>query len=83
VKWLIETGVLGERGALGTDTFGPDPSSDASFTPSWLTLARHRVTIENLTNLGSLPPTGAWIALGSPRNVNGSGAPGTVFGFIP
>jgi kynurenine formamidase len=83
VKWLIETGVLGERGALGTDTFGPDPSSDASFTPSWLTLDRHRVTIENLTHLAALPPTGAWIALGSPRNVNGSGAPGTVFGFIP
>jgi kynurenine formamidase len=83
VKWLIETGVLGKRGALGTDTFGPDPSADASYTPSWLTLARHRVTIENLTNLGALPPVGAWIALGSPRNVNGSGAPGTVFAFIP
>lgn len=83
VKWLIETGVLGKRGALGTDTFGPDPSSDAAFMPTYLTLDRHRVTIENLTHLGSLPTTGAWIALGSPRNVNGSGAPGTVFGFIP
>lgn len=83
VRWLIETGVLGRTGALGTDTFGPDPSSDASFTPTWLTLRRHRVTIENLTNLDSLPPTGAWIVLGSPRNVNGSGAPGTVFGLIP
>jgi kynurenine formamidase len=83
VKWLIETGVLGKRGALGTDTFGPDPSSDAAFMPTFLTLDRHRVTIENLVHLGSLPPTGAWIALGSPRNVSGSGAPGTVFGFIP
>jgi kynurenine formamidase len=83
VKWLIETGVLGRRGALGTDTFGPDPSSDAAFMPTYLTLDRHRVTIENLTHLGSLPTTGAWIALGSPRNANGSGAPGTVFGFIP
>jgi kynurenine formamidase len=83
VKWLIETGVLGKRGALGTDTFGPDPSSDAAFMPTYLTLDRHRVTIENLAHLGSLPATGAWIALGSPRNVNGSGAPGTVFGFIP
>ena len=83
VKWLIETGVLGKRGALGTDTFGPDPSSDAAFMPTYLTLDRHRVTIENLAHLGSLPPTGAWIALGSPRNVNGSGASGTVFGFIP
>jgi kynurenine formamidase len=83
VKWLIETGVLGKRGALGTDTFGPDPSSDAAFMPTYLTLDRHRATIENLAHLGSLPATGAWIALGSPRNVNGSGAPGTVFGFIP
>lgn len=83
VRWLIDTGVLGRRGALGTDTFGPDPSSDASFTPTSLTLDRRRVTIENLTHLGALPPTGAWIALGSPRNADGSGAPGTVFGFVP
>ena len=41
------------------------------------------MTLENLAHLGALPPTGAWIALGSPRNANGSGAPGTVFGFIP
>jgi kynurenine formamidase len=83
VKWLIDTGVLGQTGALGTDTFGPDPSSDASFTPTSLTLRRHRVTIENLTGLDALPPTGAWIVLGSPRNVNGSGAPGTVFALVP
>jgi kynurenine formamidase len=83
VKWLIETGVLGKRGALGTDTFGPDPSSDRAFMPTYLTLDRHRVTIENLTNLDDLPPAGAWIVLGSPRNADGSGAPGTVFGFVP
>jgi len=83
VKWLIERGVLAKRGALGSDTFGPDPSADASFTPTSLTLARHRMTIENLTNLDALPTTGAWVVLGSPRNVHGSGAPGTVFGFIP
>ena len=83
VKWLIETGVLAGRGALGSDTFGPDPSSDAAYVPTSLTLRRHRVTIENLTNLDALPPTGAWIVLGSPRNANGSGAPGTVFGLVP
>ena len=59
VRWLIDTGVLAKRGALGTDTFGPDPSSDALFNPeSWLTLNRHRFTLENLTNLGEMPPTG-------------------------
>ena len=83
VRWLIETGVLAETGALGTDTFGPDPSSDVSFTPTFITLRRHRLTIENLTNLDALPPSGAWVVLGSPRNVRGSGAPGTVFGLIP
>ena len=83
VRWLIETGVLGRVGALGTDTFGPDPASDAAFMPTWLTLRRHRVTIENLTNLDALPPLGAWIVLGSPRNVNGSGAPGNVLAFVP
>jgi len=83
VRWLIETGVLGPRGALGSDTFGPDPSSDGMYVPSALTLRRHRVTIENLTNLDAMPPTGGWIVLGSPRNPYGSGAPGTVFGLIP
>jgi kynurenine formamidase len=83
VRWLIRTGVLTRTGALGTDTFGPDPSSDAAFLPTWLTLRKHRLTIENLTNLDALPPTGAWVVLGSPRNANGSGAPGTVFGLIP
>jgi kynurenine formamidase len=83
VRWLIDTGVLGKTGATGTDTFGPDPSSDAAFMPTYLTLRKHRVTIENLTNLDALPPLGGWIVLGSPRNVHGSGAPGTVFGLVP
>jgi len=83
VRWLIRTGVLAKTGALGTDTFGPDPSSDEAFLPTSLTLRRHRLTIENMTNLDALPPTGAYVVLGSPRNRNGSGAPGTVFGLIP
>jgi kynurenine formamidase len=83
VRWLIDRGVLGETGALGTDTFGPDPSSDAMYMETWLTLRKHRLTIENMTHLGALPPTGAWIVLGSPRNRHGSGAPGTVFGLVP
>ena len=83
VRWLIDTGVLARRGALGTDTFGPDPSSDPLFIESWLTLNRHRFTLENLTNLGELPPTGGWIVIGGPRNGHGSGAASTVFGLVP
>ena len=83
VKWLIRQGILGKTGATGTDTFGPDPASDASYTETWLTLRRHRLTLENLTNLDAMPPLGAYVVMGSPRNVNGSGAPGSIFGFIP
>jgi kynurenine formamidase len=83
VTWLIERGILGERGALGTDTFGPDPSTDLQFRESSLVLRRSRIDLENLTNLDALPPVGAWVAVGGPRNRNGSGSPGTVFGLIP
>ena len=83
VRWLIQTGVLAKRGALGTDTFGPDPSADATFSESFLTLNRHRFTLENLAHLGEMPTTGGWIVIGGPRNANGSGAPSTVFGLVP
>lgn len=83
VRWLIDTGVLARRGALGTDTFGPDPSADGSFFESYLTLNRHRFTLENLTNLDAMPTTGAWIVIGGPRNRHGSGAPSTIFGLVP
>ena len=83
VKWLIDQGVLGDRGLLGTDTFGPDPGTDFKYRETSLTLHHHRFTLENLTNLGALPTTGSWIVWGGPRNANGSGAPSTVFGLIP
>ncbi len=83
VHWLIDQGVLGARGALGTDTFGPDPGDDPDFIETWLTLRRHRFTLENLTNLGSMPTTGGWIVIGGPRNRRGSGGPSTIFGLMP
>jgi len=57
--------------------------SDAIYGETWLTLRKHRMTIENMAHLGALPATGAWVVLASPRNRNGSGAPGTVFGLVP
>ena len=83
VRWLIGQGVLGERGALGTDTFGPDPGDDPDFLETYLTLRHHRFTLENLTNLDAMPTTGGWIVIGGPRNRHGSGAPSTIFGLVP
>jgi kynurenine formamidase len=83
VRWLIETGVLADRGALGTDTFGPDPGTDPNFVETFLTLRKHRFTLENLTNLGEMPPTGGWIVIAGPRNRDGTGAPSSVIGLVP
>jgi kynurenine formamidase len=83
VRWLIDEGVLARRGATGTDTFGPDPGTDEDFMASSLTLRRHRLTLENLTNLGRLPAAGGWVVIGGPRNRAGSGAPSTILGLVP
>jgi kynurenine formamidase len=82
-RWLIDRGVLGRQGALGTDTFGPDPGTDDQFQASSLVFHRHRIDLENLTGLGQLPPRGAWIVVGGPRNRDGSGSPATIYGLIP
>lgn len=83
VKWLIQQGVLGERGALGTDTFGPDPGTDERFRESSLVFHRHRIDLENLAHVDELPASGAWIVVGGPRNARGSGSPATIYGLIP
>jgi kynurenine formamidase len=83
VRWLIDHHVLGRQGALGTDTFGPDPGTDEAFQESSLVLHRHRLTLENLTGLGQLPATGAWVVVGGPRNHNGSGSPATIYALVP
>ncbi|NUT20833.1 MAG: cyclase family protein [Hamadaea sp.] len=82
VQWLLDTGKLGVRGALGTDTFGPDLGIDETFPVSVLLYGERRISLENLANLGQLPATGAWILVGGPRNRNGSGSTATIYGLI-
>ncbi|HEX3327316.1 MAG TPA: cyclase family protein [Actinomycetota bacterium] len=83
VRWLIRHHVLANHGALGTDTFGPDPGTDANFRESSLVFHRHRIDLENLTHVGRLPARGAWVVVGGPRNLHGSGSPATIFGLVP
>ena len=82
-RWLIEHRRLDERGALGTDTFGPDLGADPSYPVSTLLYDRRRISLENLTNLAALPETGGHVLVGSPINRAGSGSPATVYGIIP
>jgi kynurenine formamidase len=81
-EWLVARGVLGERGALGTDTFGPDRGVDSDYGVSVTLYDRRRISLENLANLAGLPTTGAHVLVGSPINKAGSGAPATIFGVI-
>ena len=81
-QWLIDNRRLDERGALGTDTFGPDPGNDRTYPVSTLLYDRRRISLENLNNLAALPDTGGYVLVGSPINKDGSGAPATVFGVL-
>ncbi|MCS7480974.1 cyclase family protein [Umezawaea endophytica] len=83
VEWLLETGALGRRGALGTDTFGPDVGVDETYAVSKLLYREHRISLEVLANLAELPVRGAWILVGGTVNRGGSGSPASVYALMP
>lgn len=79
LSWLLETGRLGRRGALGTDTFGPDRGVDGGFAVSRALYREHRISLECLANLAALPPAGAWVLVGGTINRRGSGSTATIY----
>jgi kynurenine formamidase len=83
VQWLVDTGRLGHRGGTGTDTFGPDPGTDATYAVSRLVYQRHRISLEVLANLGALPATGAYVLCGGQINRAGSGSTALIYGILP
>ncbi len=77
---LAERGVVG----LGTDTLGIDPGFAAEFPVHRdVTLPRGIWHVENLTNLGAVPPSGAWAVVGVPRMAGASGFPARVMALVP
>ena len=82
-QWLVDTGRLGRRGALGTDTFSPDAGTNEDFSVSTLLYGQRRISLENLANLDRLPPRGAWVLVGGPINKDGSGSTATIYGLVP
>jgi kynurenine formamidase len=80
VHWLINQRGIG---ALGTDTSGVDPGTDATFSANRLLLRGRRMHLENLRGLAQMPPAGGWIIVAGIRTSGGSGSPATVFGLVP
>jgi len=46
-------------------------------------LSAGAVFIEGLSNLGALPPRGAWFFFAPLKVEGGTGAPGRAFAFVP
>ncbi|MEU6152004.1 cyclase family protein [Actinosynnema sp. NPDC047251] len=82
-QWLVRTGRLGRRGALGTDTFSVESASDTSYAVSKLLYQEHRISLEILANLARLPETGAYVMAGGTINRRGSGSPASIYAFVP
>lgn len=80
-KYLVD-----ERGAvgLGIDTLGIDPGNKADFpVHSQISHPKGLWHLENLQNLKSLPPIGAWIVVGVLPLIGGSGSPARVIALLP
>jgi kynurenine formamidase len=78
--------LVDERGVagLGTDTLGIDPGADTDFVVHrTISHAKGLWHVENLENLGQLPPTGAWVVVGVIKLVDGSGGPARVLALVP
>ena len=75
VEWLI-----GERsiGAIGVDTLSLDPGNATAFVAHVALLSRNKFGIENLANLGAIPPKGATAFVGVIPWEDGSGGPARV-----
>jgi kynurenine formamidase len=64
-EWLYESrGIL----ALGSDTYGPDATSDTDFSATFTALAAGGITVENVgPGLGRMRPHGDWVSINGAR----------------
>lgn len=51
VQWMVDNRLIG---GIGSDTFGPDATSDADFAATYTILANNRVALPGLNNLESV-----------------------------
>ena len=63
--WLFDQRSIG---ALGSDTFGPDATSDEDFSATLTTLEKGGITVENVgPGLASMRPYGDWVSINGAR----------------
>ena len=79
VIFLMEKrGVVG----LGIDTHGIDPGWDEEFKSNTALFQRGGFHLENLANLGKLPPRGFFVFIGALPIKGGSGSPARVLALV-
>jgi kynurenine formamidase len=79
VEWLLARRSI--RG-IGVDTMSLDPGSSSTFETHLTLLGADRYGVENLRNLGKLPPRGATVTLGLIPWREGSGGPCRAFARV-
>ena len=69
--------LVGERDivGIGVDTLSLDFGASTDFGTHITALSAGKFGIENLAQLGTLPPTGAWVIFGGPKHREASGGP--------
>ena len=68
---------------LGIDTHGIDPGYDEEYKSNTALFERGGFHLENLANLGKLPPKGFYVFIGALPIKGGSGSPARVLALIP
>jgi kynurenine formamidase len=73
--------LTGERSVvgIGVDTLSLDPGNATEYLAHVNALEFGLYGIENLANLGTLPPVGTTIIVGGPKHVEATGGPARVF----
>jgi len=72
---MEETGAVG----MAVDTLSLDYGASADFATHYAWLPTNRWGIENIANLESVPPAGATLVVGAPKNRGGTGGPTRIF----
>ncbi len=67
---------------IATDTFSLDPGLSQDFPVHHYWLGKNKWGLENVANLGQLPPKGAMIVVGSPKIAGCTGGPSRVLALV-